>query len=699
MFTTFQGFSPKRSSESVEDSANGSRPKPKRTQVQRACNACRMNRVKCDTERPCRNCKDHKRRCVDGPIEIRSLAAATEEIDRLRARVRELEEQSSPSPSQHGSAAAERAPSCEWKGIRIDDLYHGPSSLPYFLHRMYAFLHPVLHPTSLDFVSIPALPSTNTTDAPGGGLARPQQDSYLDLYWLWYHPIYPILAEADFREHYESLWTKSTSIRFPSALVDIMLALCIQFSSSYTSSPDEETPQVDRSLTGFAYYRSCHSILAATQDRPSLVNVQCYMLSAIYLVNAGLVNHAQVMVAQAIRTATILGYNHEVLCHDPEHHQELSRRVWWTLYILDTQISIDVGRSFMIGSSAATCRRPSDSPTMALSLGAGYSQTDFDVTWLAFQNQYLSLTETIRTIHESFYAKSNTLISELDAQDIYANGPLREECANHLIEQMKQINTWVAQVPLALQIPRQSAKPFCTNRSPYILDQTIPVWLQRQRIVLELQYHHLCTTLYRSFICFYPNPAFGTPLSDSNAISALKHAIASTMLLQQTLTETDLLTGWHQAFYWQKSAAMVILGFACAYPVCPPTPSAKRVARVALEILEMLAENFDAAKEEVSSVQDLLAAAEKILARFRAHLQAAAPGSVPPSLVEESDRAATESSKTATPNDTPPSYGEEMGTGLVAESLWLNLESGGAGESWDWSSSDATLLLNLDAAE
>jgi hypothetical protein len=113
----------------------------------------------------------------------------------------------------------------------------------------------------------------------------------------------------------------------------------------------------------------------------------------------------------------------------------------------------------------------------------------------------------------------------------------------------------------------------------------IPLWLQRQRLLLELLYHFTLTSLHRPFIRFSPFSPNSTPISDSHAITALSHAISGTNMLHQILSETDILAGWNQACQYQWNATLSIIGFALAYPVCPPTPSALKALNSATSCL------------------------------------------------------------------------------------------------------------------
>lgn len=102
MFSTFVAHSPDRpddphkhgSSSTSLSSSTSTPPRSKRNQVARACDWCRVHRIKCDSSLPCQNCRNRGGHCKKkSAAEIRTLPHAVREIERLRQRVQELEDQ------------------------------------------------------------------------------------------------------------------------------------------------------------------------------------------------------------------------------------------------------------------------------------------------------------------------------------------------------------------------------------------------------------------------------------------------------------------------------------------------------------------------------------------------------------------------------------------------------------------------------
>lgn len=357
--------------------------------------------------------------------QFRSLAAAVQEIETLRAQLREFEtikqqlvarKPDASSPTLLSSRAPSslfdhfsvpQQPSDSDDGVYVGPILYGTASLPSFLTRMDKFLQTTRpHLDKLDIASVSAggifNPTRLTPDSLSSNYLSPDQEIHtLNLFWQSHYFSFPIIKEGQFRREYQDLLLETTpgTPRKPSPLVDIVLALCIQLASFIAHSPKNDfRPEEDDgdninitgnknsksgsksstghsgtgvgspvnghiypSLAGYQYYRRCQEAIDQTVDSPTISTVQCYIFSIIYLYEAGLLNRAQTVLGKAIMTAIILGLPNEPQSVEPEPQKEMARRTWWALYALDSKLSMESGRSPMIGSSFSSCRLPTDS--------------------------------------------------------------------------------------------------------------------------------------------------------------------------------------------------------------------------------------------------------------------------------------------------------------------------------------------------
>jgi hypothetical protein len=142
-------------------------------------------------------------------------------------------------------------------------------------------------------------------------LSRAQEEYLLIHFWNSYSWIYPVIDGDEFRAHYDSLWDgTSDTVRRPSALGDIILAVCIQSEAAIVLPQGPRTgfepyDTTDAVIAGRNLYRRSkdQTLLTDELDGPSITTFQCYLFAVIYLANASFHNMAHSVMALAIRYA------------------------------------------------------------------------------------------------------------------------------------------------------------------------------------------------------------------------------------------------------------------------------------------------------------------------------------------------------------------------------------------------------------
>ncbi len=437
----------------------------------------------------------------------------------------------------------------------------------------------------------------------GEDMSRSQEESFLNLFWQSYQITIPIINEKEFREHYKSLWPNTFSPieakRQPSALVDSVLALCVQYGSAFVIDIEGN----DVSFAGRGLHRRSQKLLLSEYKAPTISTLQCLIYSALYLSNASMLNIGHQTLEVAISIANALGVHHETMENLSPAQTSLRPRIWWTLFLLDSKICHELGRPYLIEASHITCDLPSGDPSEATAFGSSLSLAFADISWLAFHTQCIKLIVTVRSIQTSFYEKCSEVSTVNKGIDLYDNLDLLESCADHLLQSMKGLQDWVRNVPIALKNPRKgTGEPFSTARSAMELDPYVPLWLQSQRLQLELLYHNLTMSLHRPFIRFPSSSIPAFQMSVDHSVSCLSHAIVTTSILHQVFTEGDILNGWQQAYQFQWDAALSILGFGLAHPLCRHSPSARRAIHIAIANFDTLAANHCALATSAGAV-------------------------------------------------------------------------------------------------
>ncbi|EAW11668.1 Zn(II)2Cys6 transcription factor [Aspergillus clavatus NRRL 1] len=683
MFSTFSA-----NLEATDASRDGSAtpvtaPRPKRSQVARACDWCRLNRIKCDDKQPCQNCQNRGGHCSNTkPLEATSLPAANREIQRLRNKVKDLQEQIRTAKQEaeiraHAQAQIQASTGYAtpplsdtvngsfsnseqlsntkegWQGIppagnRAGVLYYGPMSSTYFVTRITTYLAQAMNQPLVDTkleacvarfdARTPAHRPSRSDASPESqtegtddteDLSRSQEEYFLNLLWQSFHCVYPIISEPDFRRYYESLWSNTSpeGTRKPSPLVDVLLAVCMQYGSTFLVRGDENHEAEDSShsenanMPGHAFYQRAQRLLQSELEHPSIMVLQSHVYSIIYLYNISLLNTAHINLGVTLRIAHTLRLHLRPLDGTPPEVQELHRNIWWTLYRLDNQLSMTLGRPSLIQNSQVSCGLPGDSRDHIRLSGTVLLSGHEDISWLSFHVQCIKLIFAVQGVQAAFQLKCSQLLNGDEAKDIYGDPRMTETLAEFLGREMTAVHEWVQNVPQSLRNARKGAgEAFSTDRAALNLDLYSPLWLQRQRLLLELLYHHLLISTFRPFIRFPPTSSSLTPLADGHNISCLNHAMAITNILHQVLSETDVLRGWSPAFQYQWDAILCTLGFVLANPVCPPTPSARKSLQTAVRTLDLVGDHFPAAVNAAQVVREVNCRADRLVDTFRQSL-------------------------------------------------------------------------------
>ncbi|KAK2589847.1 hypothetical protein QQS21_012469 [Conoideocrella luteorostrata] len=633
----------------------------KRPQVARACDYCRQHRIKCDNSVPCSNCKAKERDCSNASIERLTLPRAYRDIERLRLRVQELELELSQARNEahiyHNSPLSQLAapsgsePSTaielydagfrgSMEGIYIrtphsaNKTWYGSSSLFFFIGRMSSFLSatvkqthssdqiPEVNPTAT-LLDGPAAAATTPlkrsdmleekagNDAPAAercDLSPMQEEYFIDLYWQSYHAsLFPIINEAEFKEYHRSLWTSCGNVRKPSALVDIVVALCMQLGFSVMPATMQQLNLgrcADATVAGRCYYLRCQKLLAYELENPSISTLQCQLLSAVYLCCGTFQNMADSACSTAVRTAYALGIHLDAPENMSLQERDMQKRLWWALFALDSKFGMKLGRPFRLHQSSASPGLPDHHVQAAARSGSSFAPLGDNLTWLSFDVEYSKLFLAARAVYAAHFKSKSASCND---QAVPCSQPV-EKGQSRPSQQlcMARMEDWADAVPSILQLKRKNnARPFSTNE-PDLLneEQLTPIWLQRQRLVLELMYHNLCTNLYRPFISFGSAPKDAS--AEENARECARHASTLTQITYQALVATpSSIACWHETFQWQWNAAMTLVGYVLACPQDVLTEDIRKSISVSIDVFDLFGKSFAGARSAASIMRKL----------------------------------------------------------------------------------------------
>lgn len=427
----------------------------------------------------------------------------------------------------------------------------------------------------------------------GGGMIieseiipRTQQRQYIRQFWDLHHPLLPILCEQDFTEHFESLWTSASTqstqrTRAPSALADIVIAICALAKSSSSKQPPRQQSQgfspSSNSLgapssNGFGeltdanisvwHYRRCQRLLDDELDRPIAFTVQAQTLMAIYLHTTSRISAAYNVLGTAVRIAYSLGLHRDPPASIGITKAELRRRIWWSLYVLDSKLSMEVGRPMVVDLNTSNCQLPADdAETARISCLQSYFSTT-EMTWLTYTVHSARLCTIVQSVAADVYddvLKNSSTFFPLNINKVQTP-PNINSTAKHLERKLSTLQAWIDALPSDLRLPRTGGeKGPSTEVSGLHFDLYAPRWMQNQRIFLEIEYHNAVMTLIRPLVPVDIDHEQNKDVLQSLVSKLIDHATAIIQICHQCSLETDIYSDHPELSSIVWAAAVTLL--------------------------------------------------------------------------------------------------------------------------------------------
>ncbi|KAF2999432.1 hypothetical protein E8E13_007591 [Curvularia kusanoi] len=643
----------------------------KRAQVARACNYCRTNRTKCDENLPCTQCRQRGLQCDSSskPSAVNaSLPASNRKTQRLKERIKELENQLKQKlPEIPGDAAMalerashaqvpdneeiqESSPQSESGPTRLLDRHQtfgpvrrgplppSPLSLAYLVTRLLRHLCQSLDRSSLDFSVaqiVEPMADLDSTPPPEAFHALSRSEEELFLYPLWesFHPIYPVLSYEDFHLHYDSLWISPPEgqPRKASALVDSLLAVCTQYSSTFMHD-DSGGHDYPVTRVGYPYYFRSQTLLAKELESPSIMTAQAFVYCIIYLYNSSLLNTAYHTLGMAVRVAHTLHLDSLSRASTTPEQQGQHSRIWWTLYQIDMVVSMSLDRPCLVRLEDVPYSLPMEADDSPNIISSPFLQASAhpDIDWTTFHMYYVRLAAIFHRITGDLQERLVKIRQESKSFDIHDDPNALENLAILLEQESESMNQWAKSVPKSLKNYRHAdSEPLSTDRVNLKHDSTSPIWLQRQRLILELTYHDYQLSMLRPFLRISLKTSSFQPHTDRMGLKALSHALVITDILH-AVSGTEILRGWLPLIRLQWNAVLCILCFVIGNPICPFTAGARKGLQTATLFLENARSYLPPVHDAVGTLNYLVSLGDCITAEYRRRIDPRSSPKVPP---------------------------------------------------------------------
>ena len=109
-----------------------------------------------------------------------------------------------------------------------------------------------------------------------------------------------------------------------------------------------------------------------------------------------------------MQTALMLGLHLEPPQSMSWREREARKRLWWTLYVLETKMKIQLGRPFLLHDCSTTCGLPVDDREIAMHVASSFAPLGKNVTWLTWNLHKTKLLSSARTAYTTFLKKIPT---------------------------------------------------------------------------------------------------------------------------------------------------------------------------------------------------------------------------------------------------------------------------------------------------
>ncbi|OKL62348.1 hypothetical protein UA08_02592 [Talaromyces atroroseus] len=604
--------------------------RPKRQKTARACDRCCRYHIKCDEQKPCTQCVIIKAKCIVSYAAPRS--SQTNNIDTG------CESSCSLRPPLNGDSrdcnSASPSIPLPVMGTRQENTRTPPDNG----HKEYldldctlqgisasgqpAFSHTSAIASSL-FPQLPhvAVPSGEFVLA-SNTLLKSQRSYYLRLFWDICHPLLMIISEAEFGEP-ETLQppTMFEEYSVRSALIDSMIALGIQHSHvtglagrilGLPQPPRQyhnADPLPDDNWPGFEYFHRSRERMR-TNKEVTLEAIRCHVLMALYLMKGNAIRDAYNLLGITVRKAYIAKLHRPPPSHLPEAGKTARMQLWWMLFSLDFQCSLQLDLPAACQKSLVKCPFPAEEALGRYVYSPNHQKKG--INSYTYSTCLVNFAVTMTDI--------SACVSTADLDDDGNSPAALEHHALRLSSALQNLEIWRDQLPSELILSRREDDSGNTDMLDVNLDLALPAWLQRQMVLLELHYHNAYTLVQRPFIrlrhassndasSMITSPGSRQPHAELHIAGALDHASIIIDTVFAVCSTTDVLYGWSEVLQPLWNAVLTITAYVYANPQSPVVPRTLDSLTRALAVFESFSSTCPAilfAKDIVQSLTNSL---------------------------------------------------------------------------------------------
>ncbi|KAF7594375.1 hypothetical protein BBP40_009356 [Aspergillus hancockii] len=428
----------------------------------------------------------------------------------------------------------------------------------------------------LDDLHLPFMDSIDAYALPPKELA----DKFFTAYVESVHPSFMVIRKNIFTSQYRQFFNQpSNPPRRWLAILNMIFAIGCRYCRlmDHTKEPDwDDIVYLNRArklaLSGNALF-----------ELADLQQIQVEFLVAFYLLSTGQVNRSFKFSSMALRSALSLGINLRLVDDRTQFASKEARsRLWWSIYLLEHQLTSITGRVSCVGEGLSSTPLPVPFEEDAFhkhgflqpSRNSTTRDNHLKLTLLQSEEEARSSAEWLVTCEPSpslfFHCLVDlTSITHAVLNKVYSIQALRETSSkiHHRIRKYDlALDTWLAKLPRAFRFTEPNSKRFCVpENDPFM----------RERICLAFTFYSASITLCRPCISHSNLKTTASPpsaksshshLRDEMALSCLRSACYMTSILPD---ETDIRWVGRMAPWWSilhflmQANTALLLGLSC----------------------------------------------------------------------------------------------------------------------------------------
>ncbi|OHF01514.1 hypothetical protein CORC01_03270, partial [Colletotrichum orchidophilum] len=316
--------------------------------------------------------------------------------------------------------------------------------------------------------------------AAGGRLVElpgPEQErKFTDVYFATIHLAYPFIPQSTFSKLCDRIGgAPNGGDRLGGTESALYYVICA-IGSYYTSFLEKNSDT--RHFHG-VYFQRALALAASTASSDRSINqVSLLLTQCFYYLAVSRTDSCWMTLGQAVRIAQGIGLHVEKDKNNPRHtvETETRRRIWYSIYVLDRLLSLQLGRPAAVHEDDFDVPLPS-------------RRADFEIDWEA---SHMELPVEESSGGDYFLAVIGfSQILGRALRDVFGprHAQLTSENALRTRDLDRQLVDWKSRLPRRLRFDLGHA-----------FDQNFA--FKRQRNILAVKFHHLRALLHRPYLCY-----------------------------------------------------------------------------------------------------------------------------------------------------------------------------------------------------